>query len=163
MDNEQTALQSSLLDKLMDDAPENKTEKDYAKRVDLNFIRQSIKIDLENLLNTKLYWQNIDIKNHPELVSSSVNYGLPDFVCMNMVSDNGRSDLVSTIEKVIKRYESRFKHVKARILENKEKTDRTLRLKIDVILMVDDYSEKMTFDTEVDSTQTLFKIKEGRS
>ena len=163
MDNDQNALQSSLLDKLRDEAPENKTEKDYAKRINLNFIRQSIRVDLENLLNTKLHWQDIDIKQYPELVSSSVNYGLPDFVCMNMVSDSGRSELVNIIEKVIKRYESRFKHVKATILDNKEKMDRTMRLKIDVILIVDDYSEKMTFDTEIDSAQTLFKVNEGRS
>ena len=163
MDNDQNALQSSLLDKLIDEAPENKTEKDFARRTNLNFIRQSIRVDLESLLNSKLYWQDIDIKAHPELASSSVNYGLPDFVCMNMVSEGGRSELVRTIEKVIKRYESRFRQVKATILENKEEMDRTMRLKIDVILMVDDYSEKMTFDTEIDSTQTLFKIREGRS
>lgn len=163
MDNQQIEFQSSLLDKLRDEAPENKTEKDYVKRVNLNFLRQSIKVDLENLLNTKVCWQNVDVKRYPELASSSLNYGLPDFVCMNMVSDNGKSELVGTIEKVIKRYESRFKHVKATILDNKDKTDRTMRLKIDVILMVDDYSEKMTFDTEIDSSQTLFKIKEGRS
>ncbi|CAL1239732.1 type VI secretion system baseplate subunit TssE [Candidatus Methylocalor cossyra] len=70
-------LQPSLLDRLTDDAPEQRQE-DRDKRVlTLRGLRQSVVRDLSWLLNSTGLEAAVNLEAYPEVAHSVLNYGIP--------------------------------------------------------------------------------------
>src|SRR5262245_17142478 len=125
-------LLPSLLDRLLDDEPEVTREAAKSRHLLLRELKQAVRRDLENLLNTRrrcLPWPP-DLK---DLEQSLVSYGLPDFTGANMGSAQDREGFRRTVENLIRAHEPRFKRVKVHLLDNAEKLDRTLRFRIDAL------------------------------
>ena len=82
-------LVPSVLDRLLDDDPDNHKEVERPRTTVLREIKQSIRRDLENLLNTRLrcvpFPQELE-----ELERSLVNYGIPDFTQAAMGARSSR-------------------------------------------------------------------------
>ena len=82
---EDQLLVPSVLDRLLDDHPEQRQELPKARHQVLRELKQSVRRDLENLLNTR--WRCVSWPpNLDELELSLVNYGIPDFTGVNMGS-----------------------------------------------------------------------------
>ena len=72
-------LQPSLLDRLIDDEPNEKKKDKPANRI-LTFrkLKQSVMRDLQWLLNAGCLEKTEELSNFPEVKQSVLNYGIPD-------------------------------------------------------------------------------------
>lgn len=72
-------LLPSILDRLTDDEPENRTKDSVGRRgQSLRALRQSVQRDLEWLLNTGNLASAADLDAYPLVAESVLNYGIPD-------------------------------------------------------------------------------------
>ncbi len=84
----QERLQPSLLDRLTDDAPEAREESRDKRVLGISQLRQSVLRDVGWLLNTVHLEASQDLGEWPEVVSSTVNYGIPDLAGSSAVGRN---------------------------------------------------------------------------
>jgi type VI secretion system protein ImpF len=140
-----------LLDRLMDDSPDDEQDPPMSAGEALTALRNSVRRDLEALLNARRRWRSWpdELK---ELAASPVGYGIPDFTSGAMNEAGRRELLRAEVEATIRRFEPRMVTVKVTLLENADKLDATLRLRIDGLLHADPAPEPVAFDTMVDST-----------
>jgi type VI secretion system protein ImpF len=74
----QERLQPSLLDRLIDDEPQNRTEGAERRVLNKQQLRQAVLRDLQWLLNSVCKGEG-EIAGYPQVRQSVVNYGLPAF------------------------------------------------------------------------------------
>jgi type VI secretion system protein ImpF len=150
-------LVTSVLDRLLDDEPERRQELPKARNQVLRELKESVRRDLQNLLNTR--WRcsswppDLD-----ELEQSLVNYGLPDFTGANLAATRP-DDFRQIVEAAIRRAESRFKTVKVELLRHDDQIDRTLRFRINVLLYAQPAPEPLVFDSQLEPVNCTFKVK----
>ncbi len=77
-------LQPSLLDRLTDDEPEKQVEARDRRVLSLPRLRESVLRDLGWLLNTCHLAQTEDLEEYPQVQSSVLNYGVPDYAGSTM-------------------------------------------------------------------------------
>lgn len=141
----------SVLDRLLDNDPENSREAAVPSHQLLRELKQSVRRDLENLLNTRvrqLTWE----PHLEELKQSLVNYGLPDFTGATLGSAKDREDFCRYIQTVIAQYEPRLKNVTVVPITSAEPLDRTFRFRVDAMLRMEPAPEPIVFDSNVEPT-----------
>ena len=154
-------LVPSLLDRLLSDEPDVKRELSKPRHQVLRELKESVRRDLENLLNTR--WRCVSWPpDLDQLEQSLVNYGIPDFTGANLGASGNREEFRRIIEKVIRTYEPRFKTVRVHLLDNAEPLDRTLRFRIEALLHVEPAPEPVTFDSTLEPATANFKVKGTR-
>jgi type VI secretion system protein ImpF len=139
-------LASSLLDRLLDDDPSLTREPSKTRTQLLRDLKQSVRRDLENLLNTRRCYA-VWPAHLEELERSLVGYGIPDITSTGLGTAANREDFRAAVEDVIRQFEPRFKSVVVEMLENSEPVDRTLRFRIRALLRVDPAPEPVVFDS----------------
>jgi len=72
-------LQPSLLDRLADDAPDQKVESREQRVLSFGKLKQSVVRDLQWLLNAGCLETTRDLSAFPQVKQSVLNYGIPDF------------------------------------------------------------------------------------
>ena len=150
----------SVLDRLLDDAPEAESEPPAGRNQVLRELVQAVRRDLENLLNTRtrrLSWPP-ELK---ELKQSLVQYGIPDFAGADLGSARGREEFCRVVQAVIRQHEPRFKAVKVQLLDNVEPLDRTLRFRIDALLHADPAPEPVVFSSSLKPATGAFEVRGG--
>jgi type VI secretion system protein ImpF len=153
-------LVPSVLDRLLDNEPEVSREPARNRTQILRELKQSVRRDLENLLNTRascLTWA----PTLKELQRSLVNYGLPDFNGVPMSSSRDREGVCTVLQAVIREFEPRFKSVTVTLLDNSEPLDRTLRFRIDALLHADPAPEPVVFDSALKPATGTIEVKWG--
>ena len=155
-DNEQQ-IRPSIFDRLIDDEPEKKTEETHDTFQATRALRESVRRDLEQLLNTR-YRISSPPSNSPELELSLANYGLPDLATVNLVDEDTRIDFCRSLETTIRRYEPRFKSIKVNTLGNVENGDRTVRFRIDAVLHADPAPEVIIFDSVLEPVSRTVEV-----
>lgn len=154
-------LRPSILDRLIDDEPHIQIEQDKNRNQYLRELRNSVKRDLENLLNTRFRMQSPpdDLK---EVEFSILNYGLPDLATINIADIEKKKGFTKNLEKTLRIFEPRFKSVKVIHLDNKDTTDRTLKFRIDATLHADPAPEVIIFDSILDPVFRTVKVEESK-
>ena len=153
----------SLLDRLIDADPDSDSDPIIPSGKQLSEIKDNVRRDLENLLNTRLR-KPVNLQRYPELVSSVVNYGLPDFSHIAIESENEQVDFANTIAVIIERYEPRFSQVQVNIRPIGDGLQRALHVKISAILLVEPDPIPVIFDSRlkyIDKRLTLRELKHG--
>ena len=153
-------LQSSLLDRLLRDEAPGERRPGGRRGQSVREIRESIRRDLEDLLNTRvrcLSWP----KDLYELGRSLVNYGIPDFTGTSVASPENQEDFVVIIQRAIERHEPRFRGVSVKLIKSPDPLDRTLRFRIDATLQADPAPEPIVFDSALEPLTGGFQVKEG--
>lgn len=153
-------LKPSVLDRLLDDEPQNRIENDAGQHQRIRQLRQSVKRDLENLLNTRFRVVE-PAEEYEEIESSLLNYGLPDLATLNISDSEKRKEFTTRLERTIRTYEPRFKSVSVLYLENKDNTDRSLRFRIDAVLYADPSPELIVFDSVLEPVSRTVNIEEA--
>lgn len=143
-------LQMSLLDRLTDSDEGRPT---------LARIRQSVRRDLEWLLNARRSWLPLGATAR-ELETSVLGFGLPDFTVMELSTDEGRQWLCDEVKRTISRFEPRLTRVRVSLQETEAPLDRQLRLRIDAVLLVDPVPEPVAFDSEVEPVTLSVTLRE---
>jgi type VI secretion system protein ImpF len=149
-----------VLDRLLDESPEVTRETPKSRNQVLRELKQSVRRDLENLLNTR--WSpSVWPENYTELERSLVNYGIPDITSQHLASGEGRELLRRIIETAIRRYEPRFKRVHVEMLDNAEPLDRTLRFRIDALMHAEPAPEPVVFDSALEPSTGNVEVRGG--
>lgn len=151
----------SLLDRLLDE-----TVAPVSNRAGL---RQNLRRDLENLLNTRRSWLSTPA-HLPELARSVIGYGLPDFSVQEMTSGDNTSWLCEEIARTITRFEPRLGRVQVQLQDplqaplqsNQDSGNRLLHLRIDAVLLTDIQPEPVSFHSELEIVTLTMKLDENR-
>jgi type VI secretion system protein ImpF len=151
-------LVPSVLDRLLDDAPETTTEPARSRAQLLRDLKQSVRRDIEDLLNTRR--RHLDLPPElAELEHSLLAYGIPDFSGTGPATAKEREAFCRVIEGVIRRHEPRLLRVAVEPASAQDPTDRTLRFKIDALLRADPAPEPVVFDSSLEPTSGEFAVK----
>lgn len=153
--DEQLAM--PVLDRLLDDDPSSSRDARLSRGASVRALRDAVRRDLENLLNTRqrcVGWPD----DLTELEVSIINYGIPDFAAIALSSEDGREEFRDAVERTIRRFEPRFKSVSVKLLDNAEPLDRTLRFRVDALIHADPAPEPIVFDSVVDSATRTFSV-----
>jgi type VI secretion system protein ImpF len=149
-------LRSSLLDRLIRDPARTGPQRGQTIRE----IRESIRRDLEDLLNTR--WRCVRPEEDlEELRHSLVDYGIPDFTGAGVASPESQDEFVRVIQKAIEDHEPRFRSVAVKLLRSPDPVDRTLRFRIDATIRAEPSPEPVVFDSSLEPLTGGFRVKEG--
>lgn len=146
----------SVFDRLLDDAPWERTDSPTDLRQALGNLRRSVARDLESLLNTRRDTL-AELDAYPNLRRSLATYGLPDFAVYSLNSDTDRAAIRREVEDAVATFEPRLKNVKV-ILES-DIHQRALSFRIDALLLVDPVPEPVVFDAVVEWNTQQVKVK----
>ncbi len=153
-------LLPSILDRLLDNEPDKEQEIVPERHQQLVEMRNSVRRDLEALLNTRYYL----IEPPEELLhvqSSLFNYGLPDLATINILATEKKQIFIRNLEKVIKDYEPRFKSVDISYLDANQAHDRTLKFRINATLYADPAPETIIFDSTLEPVSRTVSVEEA--
>lgn len=143
-DNE-VRITTSVLDRLIDYEPEATQEPLASRSKNLRQLKQSVKRDLEWLLNTRCIATGLP-PDLPETNKSLAAYGLPDFTSINVRSEDDQELMRKAISAAIKLFEPRLEAVTV-TFEPMYEGELMMHFRIDGRLKVDPAPEPVTFDT----------------
>jgi type VI secretion system protein ImpF len=151
--------QLPLLDRLMDDAPDEERDRVLSNAEVLNRLREAVRRDLQSLLNARRRWRSWPASLR-ELAASPLGYGLPDF-SSGAFGDPARRELLRReVEDTIRRFEPRFLSLKVQLSDPKDELSGTLRLRIEALLDADPAPEPVGFDTLLDVARDDVQVRE---
>ncbi|HYP63832.1 MAG TPA: type VI secretion system baseplate subunit TssE [Acidocella sp.] len=150
----------SVLDRLLDDAPEMERDRPLSAGDALAVLRRAVRRDLEALLNARRRFFSIP-RHFTELANSSFAFGLPDYSSGAMADASQREVLRREIERCIKLYEPRLAQVSVQLVKRKDDLDTTLQLRIEAMLHADPAPEPISFDTLVNATTSEIEVSGG--
>jgi type VI secretion system protein ImpF len=155
-------VQLPLLDRLIDDAPDRERDPPMAATEAMRHLRQSVRRELEALLNARRRWRSPP-RELSELPGSPLGYGIPDFAAGVFNNQGERDRLRLEIEATIRRFEPRFLSVRVHLSDDEQRLDAALRLRIEAVLHADPAPEQVTFDTIVDTVNDNVRIRDNEA
>lgn len=154
-------LLPSLLDRLLDDHPEESREPAWREVQVVRLLKTSLCRDLQNLLNAHRLLATIP-EVYSELKTSLLNYGLPDLQSMEVREDHDLGLLCRLIEESIQAFEPRLQGVRVRPVidaEGKKPIDRRVRFEIEAVLVVEPLREPVLFSSSLDMASGEFAVE----
>jgi type VI secretion system protein ImpF len=155
-------VQLPLLDRLIDDAPDRERDPPMAATEAMQYLRQSVRRELEALLNARRRWKSPP-RGLTELPGSPIGYGIPDFAAGVFNNQGERDRLRLEIEATIRRFEPRFLSVRVHLSDEAQRLDASLRLRIEAVLHADPAPEQVTFDTIVDTVNDNVRVRDNEA
>lgn len=147
----------SVLDRLMDDEPDNTAEAPLTHAQSVRILKEAVRRDLEWLLNTRRVALPPP-ESLKEVNRSVYAYGLPDF---SSFRQKDQDKLVRLLTAAIKTFEPRLANVKVYPSEAAEPGFRTLRMRIEGTLLMDPAPEHVSFDTVLELTSGEYEVKDA--
>jgi type VI secretion system protein ImpF len=148
----------SVLDRLVDYDPKLSTEPAKSHSSSITELKQSVRRDLEWLLNTRCFLdsERIDLD---EARKSVAFYGLPDITGLRVKSPAELKRLSTAVETAIRNFEPRFLDLKISF-EPPSAVDRQMRFRIEASLDMDPAPVPITFDTVLQVGGGAFSVIE---
>jgi len=152
-------LQPSLLDRLTDEAPENKKETRDARVIDVRRLREIISRDLSWLLNTSNHESAFDNVRHPNVVRSVVNYGIRE-VAGDYSTVRRAQEIQSAIRDAIERFEPRIAPGSARVelRSNEQQSETVIYFDIRAEMWAQPLPQELFMRSEVDLVTGELKL-----
>ncbi len=151
----------SLLERLLDDAPELPFDPPRTRQQQLRDTRAALRRDLETLLNTRCAPISPPA-GLAELRSSLLTFGVPDFIGTSMVGRDQRQAFARRLEALIRTFEPRLQDPKVTLLDSRNATERLLRLRIEATAILHEGATPMMFASEMDPTTMRFQVGDER-
>jgi type VI secretion system protein ImpF len=145
----ETTITLSVLDRLIDVEPENKTESLLSRSQSLRVMRAAVRRDLEWLLNSRRIADAHD-ENLKEVNKSVCVYGLPDLSSLTMATAADRNRLMRQIVNTINLFEPRLSNVRLVMIETDDPGRKDVRLRIEAMLRLDPVPEPISFDSVIE-------------
>jgi len=123
----------------------------------LRYFKESLKRDLEWLLNTRQP-PLPEIAEYSLAKASTINYGLPDITSLGLTSASDNRRLRLAIEACLRNFEPRLTDVRV-TLEGGDTADRKLRFHIEGSMNLDPAPEEISFDTVLELSSGEYKVK----
>ncbi len=156
-------LLPSLLDRLLDDHPEESREPAWREVQVVRLLKTSLCRDLQNLLNASRVLSVIP-ERYAALKTSLLNYGLPDLQSIEVREDHDLGHLCRLIEESIQAFEPRLQGVRVRPVvdaDDKKPIDRRVRFEIEAVLVVEPLREPVLFSSSLDIASGEFAVEGG--
>lgn len=154
----QRTLARSVLDRLLDDAPDVDTDPPLSLSDQVREMREVIRRDLEALLNTRRNpaGPSSELK---ELADALVCYGVDGVLSANLVTDMSKEKLAQSIERRISMFETRLSDVRVTILKNRTDGDRALRMRIQATFRLHEGMPPISFESKIDPSTQRFLVE----
>ena len=156
LDDETLRAQLSVLDRLIDDRPDDTRERPWTPAQTMTKLREAVRRDLEALLNTRERcrgWPDI----LEEIEESVVGYGLPDFSVLSL-QGRWRENLRRRVLETIRRFEPRLSQIDVRFEDQGEGLERAARFRIEALMHADPAPEPVAFNTQIDGATRLMSV-----
>ncbi len=154
------AITLSVLDRLIDDEPKVKSEAPLARSQSVRLLKNSLRRDLEWLLNT----HRIAVEppeSLRELTRSLYMYGLPDFSAFSIASAKDQTRLIRVLQGAVKLFEPRLANARVVPVEVQTTGTRKVRFRIEGLLLMDPAPEHVSFDTVLQLTNGEYQVAGG--
>lgn len=151
----------SLLDRMLDDAPELSFDPPRTRQQVLRDTRAALRRDLEMLLNTRCA-PTTPPPGLPELRFSVLGYGIPDFIGTGMAGRDARDAFARRLEAAVRLYEPRLQDVRITVLDSRNTAERLLRLRIEAVAVLHEGAVPITLASALDPTTMRFQVGEDR-
>ena len=142
----ETRVRAPLFDRLVDREPHVPAEPRPLRTLDPQGLRESVRRELERMLNTRSSLPVDELAGRPEL--TVLEYGIPDLSAFSAGSDEDQVRLAAVVARAVSAFEPRLRQVKISTL-GLEDERRSQRLRIDALLMVDEVAEPISFPAVV--------------
>jgi type VI secretion system protein ImpF len=147
-----TLITQSLIDRLTD-----RDEWPETRASSISMYRESLKRDVEWLLNTR---QPVipELESYPATAASVLNFGLPDF--HNFTGSQGKEQnaLTAALEKSIRVFEPRISQPRV-FLTRSDQLSRSLRFHIEGQIVYENMDEEIKFDTVLELISGEYEVK----
>lgn len=153
----QTAVLPSVLDRLLDDEPDNAQHNERAL-FELPYFRRALARDLESLLNTRLMAQAEIFDAYPHAENSMLRYGIPDLSGISLLNPDDRELLREQLRHAIEVHEPRLSRVRVS-LDAPRESERHLRFRVDAVLKVHPHRPPVTFDATLQLSSNVYKVQ----
>jgi type VI secretion system protein ImpF len=152
-------LRMSLLDRLIDEAPDLPLDPPRSRSEQVAAIRASFRRDLEAILNTRRRCLTPPASLRA-LQSALPYYGVPDFIGMSLATQQERLALVRSLEETIRTFEPRFQSVELSLVQERDQVDRVLRIRIEAVTRLEQMGGPIVFETTLDPATRTFSVTE---
>ncbi|TJZ63945.1 type VI secretion system baseplate subunit TssE [Chitiniphilus eburneus] len=153
----QTVSLPSVLDRLLDDAPDNPQTGRQAY-FELPDFKAAMARDLEALLNTRVMEHEELFEQHPLAADSVITFGIPDLSGLSLLNPDDRELLRERVRKAIECHEPRLTRVRI-TLDLPRETERLLRFRVDAVLKVHPHRPPVSFDATLQLSSNVYKIR----
>jgi type VI secretion system protein ImpF len=149
----------SVFDRLIDRDPRNLMGEEAMTRAQsVREMKNAVRRDLEWLLNSRR------VAVPPDEALAEVNrsvyvFGLSDFSGWSLSSNKDQIRLLRSVQQTIRIFEPRLTNVNIVPIESQTVATRTLRFRIDGMLVMDPAPEHVSFDTVLDLTNARYQLK----
>ena len=160
--SDQDEVLPSLLDRLLDDHPEQAQEPRWRQSTRIRVLKASLCRDLQNLLNARRSLAPLP-EHYTCLQESLLNYGLPDLQSIEVREDHDLELLARRIEESIRAFEPRLRQVRvsAKLAGgDRRPIDRRLQFLIEAMLVVDPLRDAVAMTTNLDLAEREFEVEE---
>lgn len=158
MRESEVSITPSILDRLIDFDPRTSSEAPKSRVGSLDELKQSVRRDLEWLLNARCPVFGID-EDLEEANRSVAVFGLPDFTALGAKNPAEQERISNAIETAIEVFEPRFFDVTVN-LEPVSNVDKQLVFRIEASLDVEPTPEPIIFDTVLQFGSGQFAVVE---
>ncbi|MBY3489565.1 type VI secretion system baseplate subunit TssE [Rhizobium laguerreae] len=151
-------LARSILDRLIDEAPDRTVDPPMSFVDQVRDIREAIRRDLEALLNTRRCPATPPAALS-ELRDALVSYGVDGIVSANLMTDQAKLKLAQAIERRIALFETRLSDVRVTILKSRTMTERALRMRIQATFRLHEGMPPISFESTIDPSTQRFLVE----
>jgi type VI secretion system protein ImpF len=147
-------VQQSVLDRLVDDDPTSSSERPMSRAESVRALKESLRRDLEALLNTRRTAQTAP-DGFEEVAQSVYHFGLPDISSMSRDSPETQARLTRLVEEAVALFEPRLTAVKVAAAPDDRVQFGELRFVIEGTLQLDPVPERISFDTVLEGAKGM--------
>lgn len=143
-------LRTSIFPKLLDDEPNKMREMRLSTQEEIQRIKDQVKVDLTELLNTRKSMIKWDEDEVSELNDSLLNYGVQDFMQYRLNAKQDTERLCQSIIEAIEKFEPRLTKVEVEPVETKEVNSgglSSLHFRIHAELFIEPIEESVMFES----------------
>jgi type VI secretion system protein ImpF len=139
----QNPVRAPLFDRLVDLEPQVPAEPRPLRTLDPRGLRESVRRELERMLNTRSSLPVDRLDERGEL--TVLEYGIPDLSAFSAGSEEDLARMAGVVSRAVAAFEPRLRQV--RVAVERLEGARSLRLRIDALLMIDEVAEPVSFPT----------------
>jgi type VI secretion system protein ImpF len=153
----ESAVTLSVFDRLIDREPRSSKESAPTRGQSVYQLKESVRRDLEWLLNTRVVAVRPDERLR-EVNHSVYVYGLPDFTAYSLSNPDDQNKLIRHLQAAIKTFEPRLAKVRVVPLGVAAANTRVLRFRIEALLSMDPAPEHISFDTTLQLASGEYEV-----
>lgn len=160
MEGSKTAFEAraSLIDRLVDLNPRSEGEARPLRTLSRKGLRDSIRRDLEWLLNSRTSLPAHLLDKQEEL--TIIDYGIPDFGSYSPANTDDQELLANRINRSISAFEPRLQDISVTV-DHGMADEKTLRVTINAVLIFESVREPVSFQTILQRQTGIWEVHES--